>query len=108
MAGRELFSHVAVEGGSFAAFAVGFIGHRMHSGGVDPAVIEIEEGADGDGVVDRVVGPAGFVERLHIFGADVGGSEVHFGDEAQQGFFFFGQSGGFQIAEDAPDQFFTA
>ena len=41
--------HVTVNGGSFTAFAVGFFGHGMDSGGVDPAVIEVEQGADGYG-----------------------------------------------------------
>jgi hypothetical protein len=86
----HLFSDVAVLGGSFAAFAVGFVGQGVDAGCVDPAVVEIEQRADGDGVVDGIVGPADRVERLHVSGADVGGIAVHLRHETEQGFFFFG------------------
>ncbi len=104
----RLFADVAVDGGSFAAFAVGFLGHGVDAGGVDPTVIEIEEGADGDGVVYGVVGPTYFVKGLHVVGAHGGGIVVDLPDEAQQGFLFLGESGGFQVAEYALDQLFTA
>lgn len=56
----------------------------MHTCGIDPAVVEIEQGADGDGVVDLLVRPSGLIKRLHVFGGDVWRIVIHFVDEAQE------------------------
>ena len=69
-----------------AAGAMGFVGEGMDAGGIDPAVIEIEEGADGDGVVDLFVGPADGVEGEHVVGGDGRGGGVDLVEEAEEGF----------------------
>jgi hypothetical protein len=43
----------------------------MHTRSVDPTVIEIEQSADGNGVVEGFVGPAGLPHFLHVFGEDL-------------------------------------
>jgi len=88
MACPTLTAHVAVEGASFSALAMGLIGERVNSACVDPAVVEVEQGADGDGEVDPFVGPAGGVEELHIFRRDAGRVAVDLVDEAEQRFVF--------------------
>ena len=72
----------------------------MDAGGVDPPVIKVEQGADGDGVIDGLVIPAGGVQRLHIAGRNLRRIAVHFVYEAQQRFFFFAEAGGFEIVEN--------
>jgi len=99
-----LAAGVAMLGGPLSAHAVGFIGKRVHAAGVDPAIVEVEHGANRYRQVDGVVLPANGVQRLHIFGGDAGRIMVHLVDETEQGFVFFVQLGGFQIAQDTPDQ----
>ena len=97
-----------MERGALAADAVGFIGESVHAAGVDPAIVEIEHGADGDGEIDSVVLPTHCVERQHIFGRDARRVAIHFIDEAEEGFMLLVKPGGFEIAEHAPDQVFVA
>jgi hypothetical protein len=81
---------------------MGFIGESVHSGSVDPPVVEIEQGTDGDGVVDGFVVPSGSVERLHVVRRDAGRMQIHFRDETEEGLFVVGEGGCFEIAEYAP------
>ncbi len=97
-----------MEGGALAAGAVGFVREGVDAGGVDPAVIEVEEGTDGDGVVDLLVGPAGGVEGYHVGGGDGMGGGVDLVEEAEEGFLGGGKGGGFEVGEDGLDGFFTA
>lgn len=76
----------------------------MDAGGINPAVVEVEEGADGDGVVDLLVGPAGLVQGGHVFGGDVGGIVIHFVEEAKEDFLGGRQGGGFEVREDGFDE----
>jgi hypothetical protein len=55
MLALRLLSDVAVFGQHFAAGAVAFFGYGVNPCGGDPAVVEIEEGADGDDVEDGFV-----------------------------------------------------
>lgn len=77
----------------------------MNSAGVNPAVIEIEQRTDREGVVDRLIGVAHRVQRLDIRRPDVARITIDLGDEAQQGFFGFGQKGRLHVGEDAIDEF---
>ena len=72
----------------------------MDAGGIDPAVVKIEQGADGDGVIDGLVVPAGGVKRLHVAGRNLRRVAVHLVDEAQKHFFFFTEAGDFKITKD--------
>ena len=91
-----------------AAGAMGFVGEGVDAGGIDPAVIEVEEGADGDGVVDLFVGPAGGVEGSDVGGGDGGGGGIDLVEEAEEGFLGFGEGGGFEVGEDGLDGCFAA
>ena len=51
-------SRVAVDCRPLAALPVGLLRQGVDAGGIDPAVIEVEERADRDGEVDRFVGPS--------------------------------------------------
>jgi hypothetical protein len=98
-----LFADITVHGAALASLAVRFIGQRVNTAGVDPAIVEVEQRADSEGKVNRFVGPSYGVERLHIVGCDLGRIVVHLVDKPEQHFFLFLQSGVFQIAEYAPD-----
>jgi hypothetical protein len=97
-----------VDGGPFASLAVGRIGEGMHAGGVDPAVIEVEEGADGDGEIDGFIVPPRGVEGLHVFGGDARRILIDLGDEAEEGFVLVVERGRFEVAQDALDELFAA
>ena len=47
------------------------LGHRVDPGGVDPAVVEVEERAHRDREVQRLVGPPQRPEAIEIRGRDL-------------------------------------
>jgi hypothetical protein len=55
---------------------------------VNPAIVEIEQSAHIDGVIDRFVGPARALRRVHVFLFDLIRRVVHFFYELEQGFLF--------------------
>ena len=60
---------------------VGHRGHVADSGRVDPVVVELEQRADSDGVIERLIRPAGFANRISVGLADRRGILDHFPDE---------------------------
>jgi len=83
---------------------VSLVGERRDSARVDPAIIEIEQRADRDRVVDGVVCPAGRVEGLHILGGDFGRAAIYLGHEAEERLLLFGERGRLEIVDDGVDQ----
>ena len=79
---------------------MGLVRERVDARGVDPPVVEIKQSANGDGVIDRLVIPAGGVKRLHIVGGNLRRAAVHLIDEVQQRFLFFAEARGSKIAKD--------
>ena len=77
--------------GSLSKFQVCLFGHGRYARGVNPAVVEIEQRADGDGVIDCL--PRAM---------------IHFGDKAKEGFILLGKCGAFQIVNRVGHQLFTA
>src|SRR4051795_12258244 len=57
---------VAMDCRSFCSCAVRLVTHCMHTAGVDPTVVEIEQRADGDCIIDCFVRVAGLVQRCHV------------------------------------------
>ena len=87
---------------------MGFFRERVHSAGVDPAVVEIEQGTRCDGEVDGFIVPANGVERLYVFRRDSRRIVVDFVHETKQGFVFFIEARGFEVSEHTPYKFFAA
>jgi hypothetical protein len=83
---------------------MGLFGEWVHTGGIDPTVIEIEKGADSEGEVNGVVVPALVMERDHIGGADTGRIAIDFGDEAEKGFVAAVERRGFEVCENGGDK----
>src|SRR5580693_5237308 len=65
---RAWGDRIAVLRGSLSARPVRFLGERMHAAGVDPAIVEVEQRACGDGEVNRLVVPSHCAQRSHVFG----------------------------------------
>ena len=84
-----------------------FVAHRVYSTRINPAIVEIEECAHGDRVIDRFIGIANVVQRLYIAPLDVYRIVIHFPNKAQQRFFRFGQRRRFEIRQNARHQFFV-
>ena len=61
----------------------------MNAAGVDPAVVEIEQRADGNGVVNGLVCEAGLVKRVDVRRLYGDGIEIDFVDKAEQRLFRF-------------------
>lgn len=73
----NLIARVPLHGHAFPSRSMRFIRHRMHASGIDPSVVEIEEGADGDAKEEFLVGPVGGSRRGEIIGADTRRVTVH-------------------------------
>jgi hypothetical protein len=58
--------------------------HVLHAGSLNPAVVEVEHGANGDGIVDGLIGPAGIPELLYVLGAGRRGRESQFFEIGEQ------------------------
>ena len=84
---------------------VRFIRHCVHARGVDPAVVEVKQRADRDGVVDGFIRPTRGVEWPHILGGDFRRLGIDLVDEAEEHLLFFGKGRCFQVVQDAPHQF---
>lgn len=50
-----------MDSGSLCSLPVCFVAHRVNTAGIDPAIVEIEQRTDRDGVVDRFIGITGLV-----------------------------------------------
>lgn len=79
------------------------LGHRLHAGGVDPAIVEIEQAADHDRVVDGLVGPASLMKAVYVGLLDRRTVTVHHLDVGEQHFFCIGDRRGPEIGEDGVD-----
>ncbi len=82
---------------------VRFIAHGMNAAGVDPAIVEIEQGADGDCIIDRFVGEPSLVEGLDVGGLNGNGIAIHFSDEAKESFVPIGKKRSLEVRKDACD-----
>ncbi|MBZ5528527.1 MAG: hypothetical protein LAN71_11580 [Acidobacteriia bacterium] len=80
----------------------------MDAGSVTPAIIEIEEAANGDGVVNGFVGPAGGLEGFDVLTGDVVGMQSEFLDKDQESLFLLGQGGSSKVAQNRVYQFLIA
>jgi hypothetical protein len=64
--------------------------HRLYTDGVDPAIVEIEQAADHDRVVDRFVGPANVMKAVYVGLLDSRTVTIHLLDIGEQRFFGIG------------------
>jgi len=83
----------------------------MNPAGIDPSVIEIEQGANCDGEVNGFVVPSGFIQGRHVFRRDSVGVMVYLVDKAKQPLVFLVKGGRFGVVQHflhqvlAPQQF---
>ena len=85
-----------------------FIAHGMNAACVDPPVVEIEQRADGDRIVDSFVRESRFVEWCYVRRLNGDGIVVHLSHKAKQDFLRFGEQRGFYVREHTRDQFRAA
>lgn len=97
-----------MQGSPLAALAMGLLREGVDSAGIDPAIVEIEECANGDGEINGLVVPALCVQWLHVASRNIGRIVIDFINKAQQRFIFIIQPTCLQIVENALDQFFAA
>ncbi len=85
---NELLTYIAVYRTSLATLPVRLIGKGMYARGIYPAIIEIEQGTNGDGVINRLVSPSGFAKRIHILSRYSRRVAIHLANETKQSFVF--------------------
>ena len=94
--------------GSLPELPMRLFRHGVNAGGVNPAVIKVEQRADREGVIDRFVRPAYSVKNLHVVGRYFPRPMVRLGDEPKKSLILLGESGLLQIFDCATHQFFAA
>ena len=99
---------ITVYGATFAPNAVRFIAHGVNAGCVNPAIVEVEQGANGYGVPDLFVRVTEFVQLSDIGRSDRVRQAVDLLDEVQQGFLVIGKRRAVEIGENARDEFLAA
>lgn len=85
-----------------------FVRQRMDAARIDPTVIEIEQRANRDGEVKSFVIPSRCPRGFEIGRLNARRIVVHCVYKTEENFMLLIQRGGFQIAQNAPDQLFTA
>jgi len=80
-----------MNGGSLCSGRVCFIAQGMNAACIDPAIVEIEQCADGDRIVDCFIGEAGLVKCFDVGGLDGDGITIHLSDKAQESFLGLGE-----------------
>src|SRR5260370_39016456 len=56
----------------------------MHPARINPSIVEIEQGAHRDCIVNRFIGPAHIVQRPHIIRRDFWRRTIHFVDKVNR------------------------
>ena len=86
------------------ALAMRLVGHRVHTGRVDPAIVEIEERADGNREVERLVGPARGASGIEIAFGNLRRLVIHLVDESKQRLVLFVEDRRFVVGQDGIDE----
>ena len=86
------------------ALAMGLVGHRVHTGRVDPAVEEVEERADGDREVERLVCPARRASGLQIAFGNLRRLVIDLIDESKERLVLFVEKRRFVVGQDGIDE----
>ena len=77
---------VAAGSQPMAGHGVVMRGHLVDAARVNPAIVEIKEAANQDGIVDRLVGETMLVKRVDVFLGHGGTVAVHLFDVGQERF----------------------
>ena len=85
-----------------------FVTHSVYAAGIDPAIVKVEQRANGDRVIDRFIGVTRRMQCLDVITLNIVRVMVHLANEPHQSLFCFGQRGRFNIGKDTFDEFFAA
>ena len=85
-----------------------FVTHGVDTTRIDPAIIEIKQRAHGDGIVNRLIAVARFVQNLNIRRPDVDGIAINLLNEPEQCLFLVAQQGRFYVFKDTFHQLMAA
>src|SRR5947209_6750993 len=77
---------VAMDCRSFRSCTVGLVAHCMHAARIDPTIVEVEQRADGDCIIDRFVCVADVLQRCDVRRTDVHGILVNLAHKTQHRF----------------------
>ena len=102
---------VAVGGQPMARRLVAERRHILYAAGIAPAVVEVEQSANRDGVVNRFVGPSGPANFVQMLSTNLIGLAIHDLDEFEERLFRFGDRCGSIVLQNRrhlpgiPEQF---
>jgi hypothetical protein len=99
---------IAVLSRSLRKLAVRFVRQDAHPACVDPAVVEIEERANGNRAVNSFVRPASPVQKLYVLVADSSCFMIHLGHKSKESLFFLGERRAFEVVQNLLNRFLAA
>jgi len=97
-------AHISVFCHLLTLDAVGFIGHGVYAGRIYPAIVEVEQSANRNRIVNGFVGPAMLVQLDDVLTADARGVAIGLIDKAQQRLFGGGQRCGLDVIQHGRDE----
>jgi len=100
-------AHISVFCHLLSLHPVGFIGHGVDAGRIHPAIVEVEQSANRNRIVNGFVGPAMLVQLDDVLAADAGGVTIGLIDKPQQRLFGGGQRSGIEVIQDGRDEVFS-
>ncbi len=81
-----------------------FVAHGMHTACVNPAIVKVEESADGDRVVNGFVRIAFLVKSFNVRGLNRHRIGVYLVDKPEESLLGFAELGGVHVFEYAVDE----
>ena len=96
-----------MDGGSLGSCRMCLIAHRVNATCVNPAVVEVEQRADGDGVVNSFICIADCMQGGNIVSLDFVRVTIHLTHKSHKSLFRFGQGGSLEISQDARHKIFA-
>lgn len=87
-----------------AAHLVSFGGHVLYARRINPTIIEVEEAANGDGIVDGFFRPSGTFDFIHIRLANLIRSPIDFINEGEESFQIICERGSLIVFQNGLDE----
>src|SRR5580658_10074255 len=101
-------ARVAVLRRTLGAYPVRFFAHRVHAACVNPPVVEVEQRAYRERVVNCFIRITCLVQRFHVVGPNPHRVEIHLPHKPEQSLLLLTEPGRFQILQHARHEFLAS
>jgi hypothetical protein len=103
-----LTPRIPLHGHALPPFAVRLLRHRVNARRVNPTIVKVEERADSDCAIDRLVRPSGATQGFEIGRTNSGRIVIDLGDESEQRLVSLVEPRRFEVRENSANERFIA